>query len=197
MHSGPRVLQSTTRSATGGCGSRCFVPVRPSTLPVILAQTFSTHWSPRRSSRRVNEQSLVLSVTHGEHRFLFTGDIEEEAEAALAPRVGKATVVKVAHHGSASSSSSALIAAADPDWAVISCGQDNRFRHPRDEVLGRWHGAAIARTDRDGTVEFSSNGTALTVRAWRAGEGWRGLDGRQMMSAPPGDLHSDNQVVEP
>lgn len=154
-------------------------------------------WSPRRSSRRVNEQSLVLSVTHGEHRFVFTGDIEEEAEATLAPRIGKATVVKVAHHGSASSSSSALIAAVDPEWAVISCGQSNRFGHPRDEVLGRWHGAAIARTDRDGTVEFASDGAALTVRAWRAGEGWRELDGRQTPSSRPAASRSDQQVIEP
>ena len=135
-------------------------------------------WSPTKARRRVNEQSLVLAIEHGQHRFLFTGDIEEEGEAALVERVGTATVVKVAHHGSASSSSADFIDATQADWAVISCGQGNRFRHPRSQVLGRWYEAAIVRTDTDGTVEFSSDGQTLSVRAWRAGEGWQSLNGR-------------------
>jgi competence protein ComEC len=137
-------------------------------------------WTPRRRGSRVNEQSLVLRITHGDHRFLLTGDIEAEAEAELVGRVGRADVVKVAHHGSASSSSADLIAALDADWAVISCGLDNRFRHPRAEVLGRWHDAAIVRTDLDGTVAFTTDGQTMTVRAWRPEDGWRSLDGRRM-----------------
>ncbi|MFT5681516.1 MAG: competence protein ComEC [Myxococcota bacterium] len=151
-------------------------------------------WSPRKHRRRVNEQSLVLSVTQGDHRFLFTGDIEEEAEAELAGRIGEATVIKVAHHGSASSSSSDLIAAVDPDWAVISCGLDNHFRHPRDEVLGRWHDAAIARTDLDGTVEFATDGQTMTVRAWRPADGWRSLNGRRYASDSEESAHGEAEA---
>lgn len=141
-------------------------------------------WQPRRQSRRVNEQSLVLRIEHGAHRFLFTGDIEAEAEAMLAEKLSAADVVKVAHHGSSSSSTEAFIAAAEADWAVISCGESNRFRHPRAAVLGRWSGAAIARTDEDGTIEFSTDGDNMTVRAWRAGSGWRDLSGRSQSGQP-------------
>jgi len=141
-------------------------------------------WQPRRQSRRVNEQSLVLRIEHGDHRFLLTGDIEAEAEAMLARRIHPVDVVKVAHHGSSSSSTAAFIDALDADWAVISCGESNRFRHPRADVLGRWHRTAIARTDRDGTVEFSTDCSTLMVRAWRPEVGWRDLSGRARLSQP-------------
>ncbi|MDP6931743.1 MAG: DNA internalization-related competence protein ComEC/Rec2, partial [Myxococcota bacterium] len=116
----------------------------------------------------VNEESLVLRVVHGEHSVLFTGDIEGEAEAFLAPSLPVTTVLKVPHHGSATSSSAALLDAVRPDLAVVSCGPGNRYGHPSPAILSRYRGARLFRTDRDGTIEVSMDGHELKVRSWRA-----------------------------
>lgn len=124
---------------------------------------------------RVNEESLVLQVTHGRRRVLLTGDIEAAAEAALAPRTGPVDVVKAPHHGSRTSSSTAFAEATRPAIVVVSCGPDSRFGHPHPQALAAWRGARWLRTDRDGTVEVSTDGDRLWVRTWRVGWGWRGI----------------------
>lgn len=132
-----------------------------------------------------NNGSLVLRLTHGAARVLFTGDVEGAAEtelvgdgappptpvhAVIAGRAAAATVLKVPHHGSATSSSERLLAAVAPRVAVISAGADNRFRFPAAAVLQRLreHGAEIWRTDQDGAVQLESDGTRLTVSTPRA-----------------------------
>jgi competence protein ComEC len=132
-------------------------------------------WEPK-PRRRVNERSIVLRISHGQHSFLFTGDIQAEAEARLVSMLPQTTVVQVPHHGSRSSSGQALVDATDPLWAVFTLGQDNRFGHPAPEVLARWRPARSLRTDVDGTIRFESDGHKLTLSRWRAGEGWQGLD---------------------
>ena len=86
-----------------------------------------------------NDNSLVLRLTYGEHAILFTGDIEAHAEAALIARGARlrADVLKVAHHGSRTSSSDAFLRAVSPTLAVISAGAVNPFGHPHSEVLER------------------------------------------------------------
>jgi competence protein ComEC len=121
--------------------------------------------SARAVSSRVNDESLVFRIEHGAHSFLFTGDVEAAAERWLAPFVLPATVVKVPHHGSRTSSTPAFVRALDSDWAVISCGRDNRFRHPAPVTLHRWSEAPLARTDRDGSVRFVSDGTTLLAES--------------------------------
>ena len=113
--------------------------------------------------RRVNNESLVLQVEHGAHSFLFTGDIEAEAEDWLWPRLSAVTVVKAPHHGSRGSSTSAFAARLRPDWLVVSCGQGNTFGHPHTEALARWIGPRQARTDRDGSIRFVTDGIRLHV----------------------------------
>ncbi|MFT4977379.1 MAG: competence protein ComEC [Myxococcota bacterium] len=120
-------------------------------------------WEATKKRRRVNEESLVIRIDHGEHSFLFTGDIEVEGEAALVGRMEPVDVVKVAHHGSTSSSSEAMVAAAQAEWAVVSCGVDNAFRHPRPLTLHRWRGVTLLRTDVDGTVRFETDGDTMEV----------------------------------
>ena len=114
----------------------------------------------------VNDESLVFRLTFGGRRFLFTGDIEREGEAELLterPRELAADVLKVAHHGSRTSSSWPFVTAVNPSVAVISCGEDNRFRHPNPEALAHLRGRKVYRTDRDGTVVVTTDGRDLRV----------------------------------
>ena len=114
-----------------------------------------------------NNGALVLRVTYGEISFLLTADIESEAEAVLAAgNLGiQSTVLKAAHHGSKTSSTAGLVDAVAPVAVVISVGESNSFGHPNDEVLGRLMrqtgGENLYRTDRDGQVEFVTNGLEL------------------------------------
>jgi competence protein ComEC len=106
--------------------------------------------------RSVNDDSLVIAVERAGRRVLFLGDIEREGEDRLvaSPIELASDVVKVAHHGSATSSSPALVAATHPGLAVISLARGNRFAFPAAEVVARWQavGAAVLRTDQAGAI---------------------------------------------
>ena len=112
-----------------------------------------------------NNNSVVLRVVWDEVSFLLTGDIYEEAEREILYRGYKldSTVLKVAHHGSATSTSSHFLAAVAPEVAVISVGKDNPFGHPGDEILARLNGVAVYRTDEVGTITFTSDGEKLWI----------------------------------
>ncbi len=120
-----------------------------------------------------NENSLVVRLDFAGRRFLFSGDVESEAEGLLVARHGgkglHADIVKVPHHGSATSSSPAWVEATSPVYAVISCGVANRFGVPAAAVVERWQraGAEVLRTDRDGaiTATVSAEGQ-LSVRTF-------------------------------
>lgn len=107
-----------------------------------------------------NEGSLVLKATAGGASLLLTGDIEKTTEGRLvyAKRTAlRAEVLKVAHHGSRTSSTSAFLAAARARWAVVSAGAGNSFGHPAPEVLERLSREGhcrILRTDRQGLVRL-------------------------------------------
>jgi competence protein ComEC len=77
------------------------------------------------------------------------------------------TVLKVAHHGSDSSSTTAFLKAVQPQVAVISVGADNKFDHPSPQVLDRLEGTLLYRTDRDGSVAVSTDGHTLWIEADR------------------------------
>jgi len=105
--------------------------------------------------RSVNDNSLVIAIRFAHRTVLFAGDLEHEGEEQLVTAgVGRVDVVKVAHHGSRTSSSPAFVAATRPQVAVISCGVGNAFGFPAPEVVERWRaaGALVERTDRDGAV---------------------------------------------
>ena len=116
---------------------------------------------------RVNEESIVFAIEYGEHRFLFTGDIEKQAEKHLEGKIGDIDVLKVPHHGSRTSSSSQLLQELKPEFSVISCGIDNRFGHPHFETLGNLKGSKILRTDQLGTIIFRSDGERLEIKTQR------------------------------
>jgi len=106
----------------------------------------------------VNDDSLVLRLDYGKASALLEGDAEAPTEAAmlLNGRIRPATLLKVAHHGSKTSTNPAFLAAVAPQDAVISVGAHNTFGHPRSEVLARLEAAHIAtfRTDRQGAETF-------------------------------------------
>ena len=114
-----------------------------------------------------NEGSLVARVRYGETSFLFTGDMGFEAEDdMLAANVDvSATVLKVAHHGSAGSSSTEFLEAVDPEYAVISVGADNDYGHPTEAALARLSacGIPVYRTDLLGEIVAVSDGTSVTI----------------------------------
>ncbi len=111
-----------------------------------------------------NEASLVLLVSIGERRVLVTGDIEQHAEAWLiASGVDVAAdVLVVPHHGSRSSSTAEFLASVAPAVAVIPVGT-NPYGHPHPDVLERYAGVPLYRTDEHGNVTFRSDGERLWV----------------------------------
>lgn len=114
-----------------------------------------------------NNDSLVLGLHYGRHTFLLTGDIDRTVEWNLLDRalLGEVTVLKAAHHGSKMSSSEELLDIARPQFALVSAGYGNLFRHPNPETLARFAArhADVLRTDRDGLVSIRSDGSRLTV----------------------------------
>lgn len=114
-----------------------------------------------------NNDSVVLRLRFGEKSLLFTADIEKEAEAALV-KAGvdlRSDVVKVAHHGSKTSSTEHFVGATHPALAVISVGRTSIFGHPNKEVVERWRatGAQVMTTGERGTISVVTDGRELKV----------------------------------
>ena len=125
------------------------------------------------SDQTANNGALVLRVTYGDISFLLTADVEAATESILAAsQVGiQSTVLKVAHHGSNTSSTASFLDAVDPAVALISVGETNSFGHPSPEVVGRLllqtGRENLYRTDQDGEVEFITDGQDLWVNTQR------------------------------
>ncbi|HKE86471.1 MAG TPA: DNA internalization-related competence protein ComEC/Rec2 [Vicinamibacterales bacterium] len=127
--------------------------------------------APDWERRRVrNDDSVVLEVIYGEVAILLTGDIGADVERALIPSLtpARVRVLKVAHHGSRTSTSQALLDAWPPSVALISCGRGNRFGHPATEVVQRLEaaGATVMRTDRDGQITIETDGRVVRSRTY-------------------------------
>lgn len=125
-----------------------------------------------------NDDSIVLRLRFGLKKFLFTGDIERKAEAALlaAGEDLRSDVVKVAHHGSRTSSSESFVAATHASLAVISVGLDSPFGHPHPNVVECWRtsGAQVLTTGERGTINVSTDGRDLAVETYvKPSEGTR------------------------
>lgn len=112
----------------------------------------------------LNNNSVVLWVDHGDVDLLFTGDIEAEAEAGLT-LPGPVDLLKVAHHGSTTSSTDAFLARTRPRYAVVSAGRANSYGHPAPEVLERLNerGTMVYRTDESGHLRVISDGQQIEV----------------------------------
>lgn len=111
-----------------------------------------------------NNNSVVIKLTYGDDKFLFTGDAEKSEEDGIWTNI-KCDVLKVGHHGSDSSSSSNFLKKVEPSYVVISCGLHNSYGHPTDDVLKRFddRNIDVYRTDLQGTIVFTSDGSNISV----------------------------------
>jgi len=121
----------------------------------------------------IDNNGVVLELSMGNVSFLLVADIWREAEFELINQraVRQSTVLKVAHHGSNTSTSPEFLAVVNPQLAVISVGKDNPFGHPSGEVMARLKerlsSENIYRTDGHGTIEFITDGERLWVKVAR------------------------------
>lgn len=145
----------------------------------ILGDATFTIVAPNRNYGDINNFSIGILLVHGNNRFLFLGDAEEESEMDILQNGLdiSAEVLKVAHHGSKTSTSWNLVNAVSPQYAVISCGENNSYGHPSAEVLNtlRAAGVSVYRTDEQGSIIAYSNGQNISFNcapseSWMAGE---------------------------
>jgi competence protein ComEC len=122
----------------------------------------------------LENKGVAARLTLDKISFLFTADIGPEAESRILRERADlgSTVLKVAHHGSAMSSTANFLAVVRPGAAVISAGKDNTFGHPDEKVIARLKAASvnaenIFRTDHSGTIEFITDGTSLRIKTER------------------------------
>ena len=126
-----------------------------------------------------NDDSVVVEARYGDVAILLAGDIGADVEREILPRLtpARVRVLKVGHHGSRTSSSSALLEAWRPQIALVSAGRGNTFGHPAPETLARLAaiGATVYRTDRDGQITLVSDGAGVSISTFvpRVGGGDR------------------------
>ncbi|MBV9469828.1 MAG: hypothetical protein JOZ57_11350, partial [Abitibacteriaceae bacterium] len=118
-----------------------------------------------------NNNGAVLRLDYGTTSILLTADIEHEAEERLVRRGTplRCTILKVAHHGSKTSTSLPLLNAVQPQAAILSCGRYNGFGHPSSQTLTRLaqRHVPVYRTDADGAIEVFSDGHACWIQTFR------------------------------
>ena len=160
--------RSTERLAAGDR-----IDIDGAAITVLWPRRGAVPEAPAATGTGVNDVSIVLDIRYGNRRMLLTGDAEQEVDGTLlasraisaaGPRVD---VLKVAHHGSGTASTAALLAAIRPSVAVVSVGADNDYGHPARSTLERLTsaGARVFRTDQAGTVDVSTDGTDLLVES--------------------------------
>jgi len=114
-----------------------------------------------------NNTSIIGKLIFGENSFLFTGDIYQSAEKEILDRGLEVNsgVLKVAHHGSKTSSSEEFIVKVSPEIAVISVGKGNSYGHPHQEALEILNkfGIKVLRTDQIGDIKIISDGNTLRI----------------------------------
>ena len=125
--------------------------------------------SPGKNYKKVNQTSIVIRLVYGKYSYLFTGDIYSSNESELIKKFNvRSTVLQIPHHGSYTSSSVAFLKKVNAKYAVISCGKNNPYNHPRPEAMKRIKkyisNKNLYRTDQDGTILFINDGKKLIVK---------------------------------
>ncbi len=134
-------------------------------IKILWPPSASTKNKDILSDNDLNDSSLVFQIRYGRIRFLVTGDISTKIEDILvrSEKDLQSDVLFVPHHGSAHSSGTDFINKVASQYAVISVGKNNLFRHPHPLTLARYKATQISllRTDRDGAITFSTDGISL------------------------------------
>lgn len=117
----------------------------------------------------VNNASVVTRLDDNKFSAIFLGDAETEVQKQIAPKMQKTTVLKTGHHGSRNGTVEEMLKITRPAIAIISAGKNNKYGHPHAETLNllKSYAVQIYRTDQNGTVEVSWDGTNYSVQTAR------------------------------
>lgn len=170
-------LWISPRRFTGDCAQEVLATAADAAIPIHLTRDGDRLRIPGISLRAIvpatrfrraaeNNSSIVLAATIGKRRALLTGDIERDAERLVAASASCVDILKVAHHGSRTSTTPLIVDAVAPRIALISCGRRNLFGHPHREVLETLRSRHVRtwRTDRDGTIDIDVDADHIAVR---------------------------------
>jgi len=154
-------------------GRQRFIPLVAGQRIVIDGVSVEVlHAAGESQQRPGNEVSAVIRIGFGNHSFLLTGDLEAPGEAVILSKgMSPSTVLKVGHHGARKSTTPAFLQAVLPQYAVISVGSNNRFGHPHPDTLQRLaaRGIAVYRTDQQGAIVFTTDGSTMMVEPFLKG----------------------------
>lgn len=117
-----------------------------------------------------NNNSVVLSFNISGYKILFTGDMEKEEEESLMLKYStqlNSDILKVAHHGSNTSSTKEFISYVSPTYSIISCGIDNKYGFPNQDVLNRLSKSKIYRTDKSGNIKIIFKNNKIKINGYR------------------------------
>lgn len=111
----------------------------------------------------LNNYSPIIKISYGHNSFLFTGDAEEEIEQEIITNNFnlKSDVLKVAHHGSSTSTTKSFLDSVKPKIAVISVGKNNSYGHPTKDTLNKLKESKVYRTDINGNIVITSDGNTI------------------------------------
>ena len=177
-----RDLRASRAAPTASLATGARVVLDDIVLQVLWPDPGRVPPEPPDTGRAINEASIVLLGEVSGRRFLLTGDIEDDVDPILAARgLPLIDILKVAHHGSATASTTAFLAAVRPRIAIVSAGADNPYGHPARSTVERVAaiGGRLLRTDRDGSVTVSIDPIG-TIRTTTSGPRAAGT------TAPPG-----------
>lgn len=162
------------------CAAEKYIPVSYISCGQKLldnGETIITCLNPARGMRtdEPNAYSTVLFIENGNFKALLTGDCDGEGQKRITEQInmnkekyGKLTLLKVAHHGSNGTTDNAFINAAEPAYAAISCGIDNKFGHPHPELIKRLENAKICirRTSESGALTYETDGSKMKIQSF-------------------------------
>lgn len=183
--------------------SKCYSRIVPKVGDVYTLGNASFQiLSPALSYAETNNNSIVIRLLHGDNSFLFTGDAEVQAqqEMAYGGYELKSDVMKIPHHGGKSSYQRWFYNEVQPTYAVISCGKDNSYGHPHQEVLEalKEQGVLVYRTDEQGSIIATSDGKEISFNTtpsitWKSGV----VDEERDANITSNQITDNNEVYEP
>lgn len=152
------------------------------------------------SYENLNNYSIVIKITFGNNSFMFEGDAEAISEMEMVKKGFdiKADLLKVGHHGSSSSTCANFLSAVNPQFAVISVGEDNTYGHPHEGTMNRLktRGIPVYRTDQCGTIICTSDGTNIKFNTKTGDYSFRGT-GTTSTNSNSATTNTNTKTVTP